>query len=136
MKAIIPAAGLGTRFLPATKSIPKELLPVLNKPVIQYVVEEALEPEGVDGDATHEVEVFLARDVPHVRAVAVVNHEVRRLGECRAQVSLVILESHDVVFFGHGCSSRTVVSGIRLSHALGGGGSRAAEGGLKGYEKR
>lgn len=49
MKAIIPAAGLGTRFLPATKSNPKELLPVLNKPVIQYVVEEALEPDGVDG---------------------------------------------------------------------------------------
>lgn len=49
MKAIIPAAGLGTRFLPATKCSPKELLPVLDKPVIQYVVEEALEPEGVDG---------------------------------------------------------------------------------------
>ncbi len=42
MKAIIPAAGLGTRFLPATKSVPKELLPVLDKPVLQYVVEEAL----------------------------------------------------------------------------------------------
>ena len=49
MKAVIPAAGLGTRFLPATKCTPKELLPVLDKPVIQYVVEEALEPEGVDG---------------------------------------------------------------------------------------
>ncbi len=49
MKAIIPAAGLGTRFLPATKCSAKELLPVLDKPVIQYVVEEALEPEGVDG---------------------------------------------------------------------------------------
>ena len=48
MKSIIPAAGLGTRFLPATKCSPKELLPVLDKPVIQYVVEEALEPEGVD----------------------------------------------------------------------------------------
>ncbi|MGI6231075.1 MAG: UTP--glucose-1-phosphate uridylyltransferase [Tractidigestivibacter sp.] len=49
MKAIIPAAGLGTRFLPATRCMPKELLPVLNKPILQYVVEEALEPEGVDG---------------------------------------------------------------------------------------
>ena len=49
MKAIIPAAGLGTRFLPGTKCTPKEMLPVLDKPVIQYVVEEALEPEGVDG---------------------------------------------------------------------------------------
>ncbi len=41
MKAIIPAAGFGTRFLPATKSQPKEMLPVVDKPVIQYVVEEA-----------------------------------------------------------------------------------------------
>ena len=49
MKAVIPVAGLGTRFLPATKSVPKELLPVLDKPVLQYVVEEALEPDGVDG---------------------------------------------------------------------------------------
>ena len=48
MKAIIPAAGLGTRFLPATKCTPKEMLPVLDKPVIQYVVEEALEPAEVD----------------------------------------------------------------------------------------
>jgi len=42
MKAIIPAAGLGTRFLPATKAQPKEMLPVVDKPVIQYVVEEAV----------------------------------------------------------------------------------------------
>jgi UTP--glucose-1-phosphate uridylyltransferase len=41
MKVVIPAAGLGTRFLPQTKSMPKEMLPVLNRPVIQYVVEQA-----------------------------------------------------------------------------------------------
>jgi UTP--glucose-1-phosphate uridylyltransferase len=41
-KAVIPAAGLGTRFLPATKAQPKEMLPVVDKPVIQYVVEEAV----------------------------------------------------------------------------------------------
>lgn len=46
MKAIIPAAGLGTRFLPATKAVPKELLPVLAKPTIQYVVEESLASEA------------------------------------------------------------------------------------------
>ncbi len=40
-KAVIPAAGLGTRFLPATKASPKEMLPVVDKPAIQYVVEEA-----------------------------------------------------------------------------------------------
>ena len=42
-KAVIPAAGFGTRFLPATKAIPKEMLPVAGKPTIQYVVEEAVE---------------------------------------------------------------------------------------------
>ncbi|MFL2745416.1 MAG: UTP--glucose-1-phosphate uridylyltransferase [Gammaproteobacteria bacterium] len=41
-KVVIPVAGLGTRMLPATKAIPKEMLPVLNKPIIQYIVEEAV----------------------------------------------------------------------------------------------
>src|SRR5689334_22181543 len=46
-KAVIPAAGLGTRFLPATKAQPKEMLPVVDKPAIQYVVEEAV-AAGID----------------------------------------------------------------------------------------
>src|ERR1700682_6162614 len=41
-KAVVPAAGLGTRFLPATKAQPKEMLPIVDKPTIQYVVEEAV----------------------------------------------------------------------------------------------
>ena len=41
-KAVIPAAGFGTRFLPATKATPKEMLPIVDKPTIQYIVEEAL----------------------------------------------------------------------------------------------
>ncbi|GLI09881.1 UTP--glucose-1-phosphate uridylyltransferase [Paenibacillus tyrfis] len=41
-KAVIPAAGLGTRFLPATKAMPKEMLPIVDKPTIQYIVEEAV----------------------------------------------------------------------------------------------
>jgi UTP--glucose-1-phosphate uridylyltransferase len=47
MKAVIPAAGMGTRFLPATKDSPKEMLPVLDKPAIQYVVEECV-ASGID----------------------------------------------------------------------------------------
>ena len=42
-KAIIPAAGLGTRFLPATKAQPKEMLPIVDKPTIQYIIEEAID---------------------------------------------------------------------------------------------
>lgn len=41
-KAVIPAAGLGTRMLPATKTVPKEMLPLVDKPVIQYIIEEAV----------------------------------------------------------------------------------------------
>lgn len=47
MKAIIPAAGLGTRLLPVTKTIPKEMLPVVDKPAIQFIVEEAVD-SGID----------------------------------------------------------------------------------------
>lgn len=42
-KAVIPAAGLGTRFLPATKALPKEMLPIVDKPTIQYIIEEAVD---------------------------------------------------------------------------------------------
>ena len=47
MKAVIPAAGFGTRFLPATKAQPKEMLPVYDKPILQYLIEEAIAP-GID----------------------------------------------------------------------------------------
>jgi len=46
-KAVIPAAGLGTRFLPATKALPKEMLPIVDKPVIQYIIEDAV-AAGID----------------------------------------------------------------------------------------
>ena len=42
-KCLFPVAGYGTRFLPATKSMPKEMLPIVNKPLVQYGVEEAIE---------------------------------------------------------------------------------------------
>ena len=56
MKAVIPAAGLGTRFLPATKAMPKEMLPVVDKPAIQYVVEEAV-AAGI-----HDILVIIGRN--------------------------------------------------------------------------
>src|SRR6202000_621254 len=60
-KAVFPVAGMGTRFLPATKAVPKEMLPVVDKPVIQYAVEEAKEA-GIEqfilltGRGTHVME--------------------------------------------------------------------------------
>ena len=59
-KAIIPAAGLGTRFLPATKAMPKEMLPILDKPTIQYIVEEA---------ARAGIEDIIIVTVKHKRAI-------------------------------------------------------------------
>lgn len=50
-KCLFPVAGYGTRFLPATKAMPKEMLPVVNKPLVQYGVEEAL-AAGLDGSAS------------------------------------------------------------------------------------
>ncbi|MFY2157806.1 UTP--glucose-1-phosphate uridylyltransferase GalU [Cytobacillus firmus] len=55
-KAIIPAAGLGTRFLPATKAMPKEMLPIVDKPTIQYIVEEAV-ASGIEDHFDHSFEL-------------------------------------------------------------------------------
>src|SRR6185437_5785348 len=65
-KALIPAAGLGTRFLPATKSIPKEMLPVVDQPILLYVVEEAVRAGIEDivliaGRGKHAIEDFFDR---------------------------------------------------------------------------
>ncbi len=60
-KAIIPAAGIGTRMLPATKAVPKELIPVLDKPVIQYVVEEA-RAAGI-----RDILIVINKDKPAIR---------------------------------------------------------------------
>lgn len=74
-KAVIPAAGWGTRFLPATKSIPKGMLPVVDKPAIQYIVEEALEAGIEDiaiviGENTRAIARHFAQD-PELEAILI-----------------------------------------------------------------
>lgn len=79
-KAVIPAAGFGTRFLPATKAVPKEMLPIIDKPTIEYIAEEAIESgikdlliivsRGKDAIVNHfdkafELEAVLERDNKH-----------------------------------------------------------------------
>ena len=83
MKAVIPAAGLGTRFLPATKCTPKELLPVLDKPVIQYVVEEALEPEGVQG-----VVIVNSHEKPQIEAYFSVDEDYEEMLRSRGKAAI------------------------------------------------
>src|SRR3978361_2230346 len=73
-KAVIPVAGMGTRFLPATKAGPKELLPVVDRPALQYIVEEAARaglPEVlmVTGRNKGAIEDFFAR-TPQLEAAA------------------------------------------------------------------
>lgn len=78
-KAVIPAAGLGTRFLPATKAMPKEMLPVVDKPAIQYVVEEAVEA-GLD-----DVLVIIGRNknalANHFDRVTELEHTLEQKGD-------------------------------------------------------
>lgn len=87
MKCVIPAAGLGTRFLPATKNSPKEMLPLVDKPAIQYVVEEAVE-SGIDdiiivtGRGKHAIEDHfdIAFELEHILKE---NDEKEKLEEIR-----------------------------------------------------
>ncbi len=78
-KAVIPAAGLGTRFLPATKAMPKEMLPVVDKPAIQYVVEEATQA-GI-----HDVLIIIGRNKNnlsnHFDSVPELEHNLRTKGD-------------------------------------------------------
>ena len=75
-KAVIPAAGFGTRFLPIAKAVPKEMLPIVDKPVIQYVVEEAVE-SGIT-----EIIIIISRSKrpieEHFAANPELDHELER----------------------------------------------------------
>src|SRR3974390_3180787 len=91
-KAVIPAAGRGTRFLPATKATPKEMLPVIDKPAIQYVVEEAV-AAGLDdvllttGRSKRSIEDHFDRAYELEEALAV-KEEYERLSQVRESSEL------------------------------------------------
>ncbi len=82
MKALIPAAGLGTRFLPATKAVPKEMLMVVNKPCIQYVVEEGL------ASAADEVVIINSREKTSIEEHFTPNPELVELLRSRGKDAL------------------------------------------------
>ena len=91
-KAVIPAAGYGTRFLPATKATPKEMLPIVDKPTIQYIVEEALE-SGIEdiliisGHGKRAIE-------DHFDSAPALEHELARKG--KQDLLHVVRETTDV----------------------------------------
>jgi UTP--glucose-1-phosphate uridylyltransferase len=115
-KAVIPAAGLGTRFLPATKAQPKEMLPVVDKPAIQYVIEEAVRAEIRDilivtgrgkrtledhFDRSFELESYLERSGKHdqlkqVREISemAVVHYIRQRDPLGLGAAVAVAEPH------------------------------------------
>ena len=104
-KAVFPAAGLGTRFLPATKAQPKEMLPLVDKPIIQYAVEEAL-ASGIEN-----IIIVTGRGKSAIEDHFDVSFELERTLEQRGQ--------HDLLAVVRGISDLIHVSYVRQKEALG-----------------
>lgn len=107
-KAVIPAAGLGTRFFPATKTIPKEMLPIVDKPTILYVVEEAVQAGIEDifliaGRGKHSIEDFFdisyeVEERLHKEGKADV---LKSLSEIRSKVNIISIRQKSALGLGH-----------------------------------
>src|ERR1051325_11652789 len=82
-KAVFPAAGLGTRFLPATKAQPKEMLPLVDKPLIQYVIEEAV------GAGISNITIVTGRGKNAIEDHFDVSYELERTLEARNKTDLL-----------------------------------------------
>ena len=104
-KAVFPAAGLGTRFLPATKSQPKEMLPLVDKPVIQYVIEEAM-ASGIDN-----IIIVTGRGKNAIEDHFDVSYELEKILEGRGKTDL--LEQVRAI------SKMVSISYVRQKEALG-----------------
>jgi UTP--glucose-1-phosphate uridylyltransferase len=104
-KAVFPAAGLGTRFLPATKSQPKEMLPIVDKPVIQYVIEEAMS-SGIEN-----IIIVTGRGKNAIEDHFDVSYELEKILESRGKSDL--LEQVRAI------SKMVSVSYVRQKEALG-----------------
>jgi UTP--glucose-1-phosphate uridylyltransferase len=118
-KAVIPAAGLGTRFLPATKAQPKEMIPVVDKPAIQYVVEEAVRA-GLDdilivtsrGKITVEDHFDRSLELEHHLERAGKNDELEEVRRIAELADVFFVRQKQPLGFGHAVSvARSHVSG-------------------------
>ena len=116
-KAIIPAAGLGTRFFPATKTIPKEMLPIVDKPTILYVVEEAVRAGIEDvvliaGRGKHSIEDFfdISYEVEDKLMKEGKGHILDSLNEIRSKVNIVSIRQKSALGLGHAilCAQSTI----------------------------
>lgn len=126
-KAIIPAAGLGTRFFPATKTIPKEMLPIVDKPTILYVIEEAMQA-GIEDivliqgrgktaiedffDVSYELEDKLVKDGKEE-----ILESIKRV---RSSVNIISIRQKAALGLGHAvCCSKPVVGDDAFAVMLG-----------------
>lgn len=107
-KAVIPAAGLGTRFFPATKTIPKEMLPIVDKPTILYVVEEAMQAGIEDiiliaGRGKHSIEDFfdISYEVEDKLVKEGKESILKSLNDIRAKVNIVSIRQKSALGLGH-----------------------------------
>jgi UTP--glucose-1-phosphate uridylyltransferase len=107
-KAVIPAAGLGTRFLPATKAQPKEMLPVVDKPAIQYVVEEAVRAGLTDilivtGRGKRSIEDHFDRsfELEHFLETKGKLDELRQVREITEMAAIHYIRQRDALGLGH-----------------------------------
>jgi UTP--glucose-1-phosphate uridylyltransferase len=110
-KAVIPAAGLGTRFLPATKAQPKEMLPLLDKPAIQYVVEEAVHAGITDiliitGRGKRPIEDHFDRSIEleHFLESKGKFEELKQVREITDMASIHYIRQRDPLGLGHAVS--------------------------------
>jgi UTP--glucose-1-phosphate uridylyltransferase len=107
-KAVIPAAGLGTRFFPATKTIPKEMLPIVDKPTILYVVEEAMQAGIEDiiliaGRGKHSIEDFfdLSYEVEDKLVKEGKESILKSLNDIRSKVNIISIRQKSALGLGH-----------------------------------
>jgi UTP--glucose-1-phosphate uridylyltransferase len=107
-KALIPAAGLGTRFLPATKTVPKEMLPIVDQPILLYVVEEAVRAGIEDivlvaGRGKHAIEDFFdhSYEVEHQLEKTGKHELLERLDKVRGMANIISIRQKQALGLGH-----------------------------------
>ena len=117
-KALIPAAGLGTRFLPATKTVPKEMLTVVDQPILLYVVEEAIKAGIEDivivsGRGKHAIEDFFDRsyEVEDLLAKSGNTDMLKRLVNIRNMANIISIRQKEALGLGHAVYSGQPVVG-------------------------
>lgn len=126
-KAVIPAAGLGTRFLPATKTVPKELLPIVDKPTLLYNVEEIV-AAGIEelvliaGRGKSAIEDFfdISYEVEELIEKTGKSDLLRQVRELRKGLTVVSIRQHQALGLGHAIlCARPVIAGAPFAVLLG-----------------